>query len=106
MFGNPDQAMISTSHVERMNLNIRMGNRRFTRLTNGFSRKLDNHSFSLAIYFFHYNFCRIHKSLKVTPAMQAGITDELMDMTHLVRLVDRMAGPPQPRGPYKKKPKV
>lgn len=103
IFGNPNQAKISTSHVERMNLNIRMGNRRFTRLTNGFSRKLENHSHSLAVYFFHYNFCRIHKTLKVTPAMQASVTDELMDMTHLVRLIDLMEEPAKPRGPYKKR---
>jgi IS1 family transposase len=102
IFGTPNRDKISTSHVERQNLNIRMGNRRFTRLTNGFSKKLENHSHSLAVYFFHYNFCRIHKSLKVTPAMQAGVTDELMDMTHLVRLIDMMEEPPKPRGPYKK----
>ena len=101
--GKTDVAKISTSHVERMNLNIRMGNRRFTRLTNGFSRKLDNHSHSLAVYFFHYNFCRIHKTLKITPAMAAGVTDELMDMTNLVRLVDLMEEPAKPRGPYKKR---
>lgn len=106
IFGNPDQSKISTSHVERMNLNIRMGNRRFTRLTNGFSRKLENHSHSLAVYFFHYNFCRIHKSLKVTPAMAANVTDELMDMSHLVRLIDMMEEPAQPRGPYKKRQPV
>lgn len=103
IFGNVDNAKVSTSHVERMNLNIRMGNRRFTRLTNGFSKKLENHSFSLAIYFFYYNFCRIHRSLKVTPAMAAGVTDELMDMGHLVRLIDMMEEPPKPRGPYRKR---
>jgi IS1 family transposase len=103
IFGAPDNAKISTSHVERQNLNIRMGNRRFTRLTNGFSKKLDNHSHSLALYFFHHNFCRIHKGLRVTPAKAAGVTDELMDMTHVVRLIDEMQEPAMPRGPYKKK---
>ena len=103
IFGNPGNAKISTSHVERMNLNIRMGNRRFTRLTNGFSRKLENHSHSLAVYFFHYNFCRIHKSLKITPAIAAGVTDELMDMSHLVQLIEMMEEPAKPRGPYKKR---
>lgn len=103
IFGAPDHAKISTSHVERQNLNIRMGNRRFTRLTNGFSKRLDMHSHSLAIYFFHHNFCRIHKGLRVTPAMAAGVTDELMDMSHLVRLIDMMEEPPKPRGPYKKR---
>ena len=96
-------AKISTSHVERQNLNIRMGNRRFTRLTNAFSKKLDNHGHSLSLYFFYYNFCRIHKSLKVTPAMAAGVSDHLMDMSDLVRLVDLMEEPAKPRGPYKKK---
>jgi IS1 family transposase len=103
VFGAPDHAKISTSHVERQNLNIRMGNRRFTRLTNGFSKKLENHSHSLALYFFYYNFCRIHKSLKITPAMAAGVTDELRNMGHLVSLIDLMEEPPKPRGPYKKK---
>jgi len=101
--GNPDFAKISTSHVERQNLNIRMGNRRFTRLTNGFSKKLENHSHSLAVYFFHHNFCRIHKGLRLTPAMAAGVTDELMDMSHLVRLIDMMEEPAKPRGTYKKR---
>ncbi len=103
MFGAPDEAMISTSHVERQNLNIRMGNRRFTRLTNGFSKKLDNHSHSLALYFFHHNFCRIHKGLRVTPAMAAGVTDELMDMGHVVRLIEQATEAPRKRGPYKKR---
>jgi len=106
IFGHVDHAKISTSHVERQNLNIRMGNRRFTRLTNGFSKKLEHHSFSLAVYFFHHNFCRIQKSLRVTPAMAAGVTDELMDMGHLVRLIDLMEEPPKPRGPYKKRQPV
>jgi IS1 family transposase len=103
IFGAPDHAKISTSHVERQNLNIRMGNRRFTRLTNGFSKKLENHSHSLAVYFFHHNFCRIHKGLRLTPAMASGVTDELMDMSHLVRLIDMMEEPAKPRGPYKKR---
>jgi hypothetical protein len=68
--GNPDEAMISTSHVERMNLNMRMGMRRFTRLTNAFSKKYGNHCDALALYFFHYNFCRQHKSLRVSLAMR------------------------------------
>lgn len=103
IFGNPDYAKISTSHVERQNLNIRMGNRRFTRLTNAFSKKLDNHGHSLALYFFYYNFCRIHKTLRVTPAMAAGVSDMLMSMSDLVRLTDAMEEPAKPRGPYKKR---
>jgi IS1 family transposase len=100
--GNPDEAMISTSHVERMNLNMRMGMRRFTRLTNAFSKKYGNHCDALALYFFHYNFCRQHKSLRVSPAMAAGVTDELLSMEHLCKLMDE-ANPPKPRGPYKKR---
>lgn len=100
--GNPDEAMISTSHVERMNLNMRMGMRRFTRLTNAFSKKYGNHCDALALYFFHYNFCRQHKSLRVSPAMAAGVTDELLSMEHLCRIMDA-ENPPKPRGPYKKR---
>jgi IS1 family transposase len=101
--GFPDPAHISTSHVERQNLTMRMSMRRFTRLTNGFSKKVDNHLDALALYFVYYNFCRIHKSLRVTPAMAAGITDELMDMSHIVKLIDDAEAAPKKRGPYKKK---
>lgn len=73
--GNPDHKHVSTSHVERMNLSIRMANRRFTWLTNAFSKKIDNHIHMLSLYFLHYNFCRGHKSLRVTPAMESGISD-------------------------------
>lgn len=75
--GSPDASYISTSYVERQNLSMRMGMRRFTRLTNGFSKKVENHAYSVALYFMHYNFCRIHKSLRVTPAIEAGITDHV-----------------------------
>jgi hypothetical protein len=78
-------------------------NRCFTRLTNGFSKKLENHSPSLAVYFFYYNFCRIHKAVKVTPPMPARVADERMDMRHLVRVIDAMEEPPKPRGSYRKK---
>ncbi len=101
--GNPDIAHVSTSHVERMNLSIRMQNRRFTRLTNAFSKKLDNHIHALALYFAFYNFCRIHKSLRVTPAMAAGITDRLWSLDDIVAKIDEMAPAPKPRGPYKKR---
>lgn len=73
--GNPDPQHISTSYVERQNLSMRMGMRRFTRLTNGFSKKIDNHIAAVSIYFMHYNFCRIHQTIRVTPAMEAGITN-------------------------------
>ena len=101
--GNPDIAHVSTSHVERMNLSIRMQNRRFTRLTNAFSKKLDNHIQALALYFAFYNFCRIHKSLRVTPAMAAGITDRLWTLDDIIAKIDEMAPPPAKRGPYKKR---
>ncbi|MBL8657709.1 MAG: IS1 family transposase [Altererythrobacter sp.] len=101
--GNPDIAHVSTSHVERMNLSIRMQNRRFTRLTNAFSKKLDNHIHALALYFAFYNFCRIHKSLRITPAMAAGITDRLWTLDDIVAKIDAMAPAPKPRGPYKKR---
>lgn len=101
--GRPDAKHISTSHVERMNLSIRMQNRRFTRLTNAFSKKLDNHIHALALYFAFYNFCRIHKSLRVTPAMAAGITDRLWTLDDIIAKIDAMAPQPKPRGPYKKR---
>ena len=101
--GNPDIAHVSTSHVERMNLSIRMQNRRFTRLTNAFSKKLDNHIHALALYFAFYNFCRIHKSLRVTPAMAAGITDRLWTLDDIVAKIDELAPAPKPRGPYRKR---
>lgn len=103
VFGKPDQAMISTSHVERQNLSMRMGMRRFTRLTNGFSKKLENHLHMLSLYFVHYNFVRVHKSLRMTPAMAAGVSDTLHDMEWLVGLIDARAPKPGPRSPYKKK---
>jgi IS1 family transposase len=101
MRGNPDSAHISTSHVERMNLNMRMGMRRFTRLTNAFSKKIESHCAALALYFVFYNFCRIHKSLRVTPAMAAGLTDELLSMEDIARMIEAHF-PPKKRGPYKK----
>src|SRR5262249_26218722 len=86
--GNPDKRHVSTSYAERQNLSMRMGMRRFTRLTNAFSKKLENHAHAIAIYFMHYNFVRIHKTLRVTPAMAAGVTDKLFEMADLVAIVD------------------
>jgi IS1 family transposase len=86
--GNPDQRHISTSYVERMNLNLRMGLRRFTRLTNAFSKKFENHCHAVAIYFAYYNFCRIHQTLRVTPAMEAGLTDHVWSLVELVGLLE------------------
>lgn len=102
--GYPVKEMVSTSHVERQNLSMRMGMRRFTRLTNGFSKKLENHLHMLSLYFVHYNFVRIHKSLKMTPAMAAGVSDTLHDMAWIVGLIDAAASAPTKRGPYKKRP--
>jgi len=90
--GNPDPAKISTSYVERQNLTMRMGMRRFTRLTNGFSKKLDNHMAAIALHFLHYNFARPHTSLKNpyprTPAMAAGVADHIWTLTEIAGLLD------------------
>lgn len=86
--GKPDPAHVSTSFVERANLTIRMANRRFTRLTNAFSKKVDNHVHMLALHFAHYNLVRVHKSLRMSPAMAAGVEDHLWDMMELVEMID------------------
>lgn len=86
--GNPNPAHISTSYAERANLSMRMGMRRFTRLTNAFSKKAENHAHALAIYFMHYNFVRIHQTLRCTPAMAAGVTAKLWDLADLVRVLE------------------
>jgi len=85
--GNPDPKHISTSYVERQNLSMRMGMRRYTRLTNGFSKKIENHIATLAIFYMHYNFVRIHQTLRVTPAMAAGVTDRLWSIEDMVALL-------------------
>ena len=92
----------NTSYVEHSNLTLRMGNRRFTRLTNGFSKNLDKHAAMVHFFFLHYNFCRIHKTLGVTPAMEAGITDKLRDMEWVVSLIDYRAVKPKRPTTYKK----
>jgi IS1 family transposase len=101
--GNPDIAHVSTSFVERQNLTMRMSMRRFTRLTNGFSKKLENHVHALALYFAFYNFVRIHKTLRMSPAMAAGITDRLWSLDDIVAKIDALAPAPKVRGPYKKR---
>ena len=100
--GEPDEEFISTSYVERQNLTMRMHMRRFTRLTNAFSKKFENHAHMVALYTVFYNFCKIHKSLRVTPAMEAGISDTVRDFDWIVELIDARAPKPGPRGPYKK----
>jgi IS1 family transposase len=86
--GNPDGEHISTSYAERQNLSMRMSIRRFTRLTNAFSKKIENHVYAIAIYFMHYNFRRVHQTLRVTPAMQAGISDHIWSLDELAGLVE------------------
>lgn len=86
--GKPDPKHVSTSFVERQNLNIRMGNRRMTRLTNAFSKKAENHAHMMAIYFMHYNFVRIHQTLRVTPAMAAKVTGKLWEMSDMVKVLE------------------
>lgn len=86
--GDPDPAYISTSHVERQNLTMRMHMRRFTRLTNAFSKKVDNHKAAIALHFMHYNFARIHQTLRVTPAMEAGISDHVWEIEEIVGLLE------------------
>lgn len=85
--GNPDYKHISTSHVERQNLTMRMHMRRFTRLTNGFSKKIENHMCAIALHFVYYNFAKVHKTLRVTPAMEAGLTKKPMTIEEIVELV-------------------
>jgi IS1 family transposase len=86
--GAPDHKHISTSYVERQNLTMRMSMRRFTRLTNGFSKKMENHEHALALYFMHYNFCRIHQTLRVTPAMESGIADHVWELEEVIALLN------------------
>ncbi len=89
VMGNPDPKHISTSYVERQNLTMRMGMRRFTRLTNAFSKKLANHAAAVALHFMHYNFCRIHQTLRITPAMAAGVAKSPWTVEDLVGLLSR-----------------
>lgn len=86
--GRPEHKHVSTSFVERHNLTIRMGNRRFTRLTNAFSKKVENHEHMLALFFMYYNFCRIHQSLRVTPAMAAGVSDHVWELEEIISLLN------------------
>ena len=90
--GVPDPDHVSTSYVERQNLTMRMSMRRFTRLTNGFSKKIENHGHAVALHFMHYNFCRVHKTLRVTPAMEAGISNHVWTLEELVKLLEGKQG--------------
>jgi IS1 family transposase len=99
--GNPDPKHVSTSFVERQNLTMRMSMRRFTRLTNGFSKKIENHIAAVALYFMYYNFGRVHQTIRVTPAMEAGIADHVWEIEELVSLIP--APKAKKRGPYKQR---
>jgi len=87
IMGDPDRKHVSTSYVERQNLSMRMGMRRFTRLTNAFSKKVENHAYSVALYYMHYNFARIHKTLRVTPAMEAGVSGHVWSIGEIAALL-------------------
>lgn len=87
--GKPDPKHVSTSYVERQNLTMRMSMRRFTRLTNAFSKKVENHEHMLAIYFLYYNFCRVHQTLRVTPAMEAGLESKIWAVADMVALLEK-----------------
>src|SRR6266511_1692069 len=86
--GNPDPKHVSTSYAERQNLTMRMQMRRFTRLTNAFSKKLEKHRLAIAVHFVHYNFCRIHQTLRITPAMAAGLSDHVWELSEMVNLLE------------------
>lgn len=102
--GNPKGSDVSTSYIERQNLTMRMSMRRFTRLTNGFSKKVENHAHAIALHYMYYNFCRMHKSLRCTPAMAAGVVKTLWSIDDMLSAVDQyMPKPPTKRGPYKKR---
>jgi IS1 family transposase len=100
--GDPDPNHISTSYVERQNLTMRMSMRRFTRLTNAFSKKVENLAAAVSLHFAHYNYCRVHKTLGTTPAVAAGVTDHVWTIAELVALLDAAESIPTRRGPYKK----
>ena len=101
IIGDPDPAYITTAHVERLNGTLRESNRRLSRLMRGFSKKESNLVYQIALYFLHYNFCRVHGSINVTPAMQAGLADTIKDVDWIVDLIEENTPPPGPRGPYR-----
>src|SRR3954464_5206082 len=105
--GNPDIDHVSTSYAEHQNLTMRMHMRRFTRLTNAFSKKIENHAYAVALHMMYYNFVRIHKTLRVTPAMAAGVTDRLWEIGDIVTLIEKAESRLlTKRGPYKKHDKA
>jgi hypothetical protein len=101
--GRPNPKHVSTSYVERHNLTMRMGMWRFTRLTNGFSKKIQNHAAMVAIHAVYYNFARIHKTLRITPAMAADLSDHVWSLEEIVTMADDYIPKPGKRGPYNKR---
>jgi IS1 family transposase len=101
--GDPDPKHVSTSYVERSNLTQRMHNRRFTRLTNGFSKKFQNHAYSVALFAMYYNFVKVHSTLRMSPAMAAGVSKTLWEIGDIVKLIEAAEAKPAKRGPYKKR---
>jgi IS1 family transposase len=99
--GDPDHHRVSTAYAERQNLTMRMSMRRFTRLTNGFSKKVENHMHAVSLHYMYYNFGRIHQSLRVTPAMAAGVSNHVWSLEEIAALVKDAT--PQKRGPYRKR---
>jgi len=100
--GDPDPAHISTSHIERLNLTMRMSMRRYTRLTNAFSKKVENLAAAVSLHFFHYNFCRVHQTLKTTPPVAAGVTDHVWSLEEMIDLLEEAEATPTKRGRYAK----
>jgi IS1 family transposase len=103
---NPDEAQVSTSYVERQNLTMRMHVRRFSRLTSAFSKKVENHAHTVALHMMYYNFVHIHKTLRVTPAMAAGVSDRLWKIADIAILVEQAEAKSSKRGPYKIKGQI
>ncbi|MEX1306367.1 MAG: IS1 family transposase [Rhodovibrionaceae bacterium] len=101
--GDPDPKHVSTSYAERNNLTMRMHMRRFTRLTNAFSKKVENHAYAVALHMMYYNFVRIHSKLRMSPAMAAGVSERLWEIGDIVKLVEDAEPAPKKRGPYKKR---
>ena len=101
--GDPDPKHVSTSYVERSNLTMRMHMRRFTRLTNAFSKKVENHAYAVALHVMYYNFVRIHSTLRMTPAMASGVSEQLWEIGDIVKLVEDAGVKPGKRGPYKRR---
>jgi IS1 family transposase len=101
--GDPDPKHVSTSYVERNNLTMRMHMRRFTRLTNAFSKKVENHTYAVALHMMYYNFVRVHSKLRMSPAMAAGVSQWLWEIGDIVKLVEDAEPAPKKRGPYKKR---